>query len=215
MSNFRLSHLSISIFFGIIFLFFTSVGKAQNSSAPTVGRGAAAKYFQAENPEPPRKSYSGENFLYLMAGPFASSSSYAWKGGDKRTGTGRQLLSVTYLFDQWNSIDVNLRLDLIEYKLDEENPSKLTITPFWTFPLVETRFPIYFGLGTGLGIFLKQIENESNISFDYQIATGIRVPELIGSAGVVFELALKNHLHLLSDGQFIGTSIGAGAIFSF
>lgn len=215
MRNFnKLIHISIAAFF-VFFLPFVCLAQSQKS--PTVGREAAAKYFQKDKEElqasGPR--HNGNNYLYLMAGPFSSSSSYSWKGSDKRTGAGRQHLSITYLFDQWNSIDVNLRLDLIEYKLDEESPSKLTITPFWTFPMVETKFPLYFGLGAGLGVFLKQIENESNISFDYQIATGIRLPELIGNSGFVFELALKNHLHLLSDGQFIGTTVGVGGIFTF
>lgn len=188
------------------------------AQAPKVGRGAAAKYLSKDKvEESPSKSKvsDGDNFLSILVGPFVSSASYAWKGNDKRTGIGKNNLAVTYLFDQWNGIDTNIRIELTEFGMDDEKPSKLSLLPLWTLPMAETHFPLYFGLGAGVGIFLKQIEQESNLTLEYQAVTGLRFPNLLESSGFIVELGFKNHLHLLSDGQFSGTSLSVGAIFNF
>lgn len=188
-------------------------------SAPKVGRSAAAKYLEPATKEigPPVSARSGptDGFLYLMAGPYISSASYAWKGGDKRTGVAKNSYSITYLFDHWGSIDTNIRIDFNEFVLDDDKVTKMTLMPLWTFPMIETRFPLYFGFGAGLGVFFKQIQDESNLSLDYQLVSGLRFPELFENAGFVFEFGLKNHLHLLSDGQLNATSLTVGALFSF
>ena len=198
-------------------IFLSAASFAQ--SAPKVGRGAAAKYLSpstTEVGEPSSKHRSaGDGYLYLMAGPYVNSASYAWKGGDKRTGIAKSSYSITYLFDQWNSLDTNIRIDFTDFVLEDDKALKMSLMPLWTFPMVETRFPLYFGFGVGLGIFFKQIENESNLSVDYQAVTGLRFPDLFENTGFVFEFGLKNHIHLLSDGQLNATSLTVGALFSF
>lgn len=184
-----------------------------------VGRGAAAKYFSKESdsgkPYEPPSSSGGDSFMSLMVGPYISSAAYAWKGSDKRTSVAKTDYSVTYLFDHWGSIDTNIRIGFTEYKIDDEKLMKLSLLPLWTFPMADTRFPLYFGFGAGLGVFFKQIEDESNISLDYQLVAGFRLPDLIENFGFITEFGLKNHLHILSDGQLNATSITLGGIFSF
>jgi hypothetical protein len=53
------------------------------------------------------------------------------------------------------------------------------------------------------------------LSFDYQLIAGVRFTNLSGRFGLFFEYGLKNHLHLLSDGQVNGTFLSGGAVFSF
>lgn len=182
-----------------------------------VGKGAAAKYLSTENPElTANKRPTGTgNYLTILAGPYLNSAAYAWKGSDKRTGVAKNTYSVTYLMDQWHNIDVNVRGDFTDFLIDDDRLLKFSIMPLWTLPLVETGFPLYFGLGTGLGIFFKQVDQESNLSFDYQLVLGLRAPNFYGNVGPVVEFGMKNHLHILSDGQLNATALTVGLIFSF
>lgn len=207
-------------------------------SQPIVGRKAAAKYFERRpnqaidvsdqddevvntrsgsrgSANSGSDSGSGGELMMLGLGSFVNSTAYNWKGTDKRDNVGRLSYGVTYLFDAWSKIDTNLRLDFNEYKLDDDRAVKLSIMPMWTFPQFDSRFPIYFGFGVGLGVFFVQVPDESNLSLDYQLVAGTRFLDLYENFGFFVELALKNHLHLLSDGQFNGTALTAGAAFTF
>lgn len=191
------------------------------AQTPRVGRRAAAKYFQkdveadTEMVEQETRSFSGGRLLMLHLGGYSQSSSYAWKDNDRRNGVGRATYGVTYLYDQWAGIDLNIRFDYNEFKIDDKGASKLTAMPLWTFPMAETKFPLYFGAGLGPGVFFTQLQDESNISLDYQLVVGARFMELFETnAGVLVEFGLKNHLHVLSDGQFNGTTLAVGFAFA-
>lgn len=194
---------------------------AQAQSAPkvgnNVGKGAAAKYLAKDTEvlEGAERGVQNRQMLMILVGPYLDSTSYLWKGSAKRTKVGIATYGVTYLFDRWSAIDVNFRGEFSEYKIDDDRLLKLSLMPLWTFPMWESDFPLYFGLGAGLGIFFRQVEDESNLSFDYQLVTGLRVPDLFEGVGFAMEFGLKNHLHILSDGQFNGTNISVGTVFSF
>jgi hypothetical protein len=194
-------------------LFFFSESFAQT---PKVGRKAAAQYFQndAELARRPSQA-SGDQVLMLSLGTFIGSKAYQWKGSGTRDNVGRTSYGVTYLMDQWTGMDVNLRADFNEYKVEDDRAVKLSLLPLLTFPHASSRFPLYFGLGLGLGVFFQQVSEESNLSLDYQLVAGARFMDLFENVGFFFELGLKNHLHILSDGQFNGTALTAGGIFSF
>lgn len=196
------------------------------AAGPIVGKKAASKYFgrsTANEIEEQNTDIKGEGhrernnseMLMLSLGSYLNSTSYAWKGEDKRDNVGQLNYGVTYLFDSWGKLDTNLRMDFSEYKIDGDRARKLSVLPVWTFPSVESRFPLYFGFGLGLGVFFSQLPDESNLSFDYQLIAGARFMDLFQNIGFFAELAQKNHLHLLSDGQFNGTALTAGAVFSF
>jgi hypothetical protein len=206
--------------------------KIAQNSPPVVGKKAADKYFgrtsagavdvtdmdkdpSERRANESRSSGGGDEMMMLALGTFVNSAAYNWKGSDKREDVGRISYGVTYLFDSWSRIDTNLRMDFNEYKVGDDRALKLSIMPLWTFPQVDSRFPIYFGFGVGLGIFLVQLPDESNLSLDYQLVGGARFLDLFENFGFFGELALKNHLHLLSDGQFNGTAVTAGAVFTF
>lgn len=189
------------------------------AQTPRVGRDAAAKYFgnppPAQENEVSQNASNGNGMLMLQIGGFINSDAYEWGMNGKQEKIGKASYGVTYLFDQWHGIDVNIRGDFNEYKVAGNRAVKFSIMPLWTLPMVESNFPLYFGLGTGLGVYFKQLDDESNISFDYQLVAGFRLRDLFNSVGIVVEFGLKNHLHLLSDGQFNGTALTAGTVFSF
>jgi hypothetical protein len=83
------------------------------------------------------------------------------------------------------------------------------------FPDANSRFPLYFGGGAGLGVFFKQLENESALSFDYQLVAGARFFDLIDNFGLMIETGMKNHILLFSDGQFNGVFLTVGGVFNF
>jgi hypothetical protein len=185
------------------------------TSSPTglsTGKSAAAKYLSSPSAG---DRIVGDNFLSIMAGPYINSASYAWKGSDKRTGIAKATYNVTYLFERWHNIDVNIRGDFTEFQLDDEKFLKMSLMPLWTLPMADTRFPLYFGFGAGLGVFFRQVDGESNLSLDYQLLTGLRFPDLFENVGPILEFGMKNHLHILSDGQVNATALTIGAIFSF
>jgi hypothetical protein len=193
------------------------------AGAPKVGRKAASRYFAVADPnkdnadssERRRPSSSGDGLLMVHVGGYSSSTSYAWKDSTKRTGVGQANYGITYLFDQWHGMDFNFRFDFSEYKIDDQRASKLSFIPLFTFPRVETHFPIYFGLGAGPGVFFTQLEDESNLSLDYQLILGARWVDLYENFGVFTEFGLKNHIQVLSDGQFNGMAWSVGALFTF
>lgn len=194
---------------------------SDGQGTPKVGRKAAAKYFEKDVQPERRPSTSsggiggGESLLMLAVGTHLNSTSYAWKGGDKRTEIGRASYGVTYLADEYWSMDLNLRIDFNEYKLDDVRATKFSVLPLLTFPRAETRFPLYFGFGAGGGVFFQQVEQESSLAFDYQLVAGARFLDMFNNFGFFAELAMKNHLHILSDGQLNGSTLTVGGVFTF
>lgn len=181
--------------------------------APRVGREAAAKYFQRS----PSADTVGPNdhFLALHLGKFMGSQSWDW-GPSGLEDIGNTSIGVTYRVEEWaNSMDLDIRVDFNEYSLGGEKPFKMSLMPLLTFPDAASRFPLYFGIGAGLGVFFKQLKEESPLAFDYQLIMGARFFNIIENTGFFVEAGLKNHLLLTSSGQFNGTFLTAGAVFTF
>lgn len=183
-------------------------------SQPQVGRKAAEKYFE-EDKKMIEKNSSTENVLMLHLGKFVNSQAYDWGPLAQTNDAGQALYGVTYLFDDWHGLDLNIRIDFQEFSLSNNRAVKLALLPLWTFPKAETKFPLYFGLGAGAGIFMQQLTNKSNLSFDYQLVMGARFLDLSPGVGAFVEYGLKNHLHVLTNGQYNGTSFAAGVAFTF
>lgn len=187
---------------------------------PAVGEGAARKYFRArkgtvdKSDRAPAAS-GGARYLALHVGTFISEDSYKW-GKNQKDDVGQLNTGVTYKVGEWTgSMDLVFKADLTTYSLREGGATKLSLMPAVTFPDVEGRFPLYFGAGAGVGVFFKQIEDESSLSLDYTLFVGARFFELIESVGFLVEAGMKNHILLLSDGQFNGVYFVLGAVFQF
>lgn len=210
--------------------------------APRVGRQAAAKYFQkrqtASNDVDDQGSGpsayssgsgnssssssfqgSGDHYLALHFGKMMSSQAYDWGPQPMMKDAGDYTAGITYRLGEWkNSMDLNLRLDFIQYTLDgatQTHPQKLSFLPMITLPDVSSRFPLYFGVGMGPGVFLQQVDGKAPLSLDYQLIAGARFFNVVDNAGFFIEAGLKNHLLLWNSGQFNGTFLAAGAVFTF
>ncbi|AHI05274.1 hypothetical protein BDW_03830 [Bdellovibrio bacteriovorus W] len=191
---------------------------AWGQEAPVVGRDAAAKYFQKRDPA---QSYNSGNsnsdhFLAIHFGRYMGSQSYDWSKQGQKDDVGGNNFGVTYRMGEWqNSMDLHIRIDYTEFDLPEENASKLSFMPLITFPDASSRFPLYFGAGLGLGVFFKQVSDKSALSLDYQLVLGARFFDIFENTGFFIEAGLKNHIHVLSSGQFNGTFLAGGLVFTF
>jgi hypothetical protein len=200
-----------------------------------VGRKAAQKYMGKKGEEPGHKktdddsrdadtANGGPNAHYLAVhlGSFVSDNSYKGNAQDG-SNIGRFNLGVTYRLGEWvNSADFAIRVDYLTYAYNaypghDGRAKKLSFMPVLMFPDASSHFPLYFGAGAGLGVFLNQVQdgNPSILSLDYSIFAGVRFFDVIERTGFFLEAGLKNHILLLSEGQFNGTFVAAGAVFNF
>ena len=186
----------------------------------TVGRKSAQKYMgrvPSGTPAGAPSSTGETHYLAIHVGGFLSDTEYKWGAKDADTNVGKLTLGVTYRIGEWqNSMDLDARVDYQTFNLQDGSASKLSFLPVIVFPDASSKFPLYFGLGAGLGVFTKQLPGESSISFDYQLLLGARFFNIRGTnAGFFVEGGLKNHVLLLTDGQFNGTFLAVGGVFTF
>lgn len=183
------------------------------SRLPRVGRAAAQKYF-VKDAQDDDDGGANSRLLSLHIGGYLKSKAHQWGSQATSEQVGVQTMGVTYKIGEWvRSMDLNLRIDYFQYEVDKEKPIKVSFLPLLTFPDAATDFPLYFGMGLGGGFFLKQMERESNLSIDYQLVFGIRWTDLWNRSGFFIESGIKDHIHLLSDGQFSSQFLTAGAVF--
>lgn len=185
-----------------------------------VGRKAAQKYMGPHDAPTGTEAGSqmgpGDHYLAVHVGGYISDNSYRWGTKDNQSDVGDATIGVTYRVGEWqHSMDLALRVDYSAYGLDDGTAGKLSFLPMITFPDASSKFPLYLGAGIGLGVFTKQIDRESALSLDYQLVLGARFFEVVGNTGFFVEAGVKNHLLLLSDGQFNGTFVAVGPVFTF
>ena len=186
---------------------------------PVVGRKAAEKYMapkKDESRQAERESGAENHIMTVYIGSFVNDHSYKTGGNDSLDNAANLNLGLSYRFGEWTNVaDINGALEYTTYSLRGKSVQKLSLLPKISFPDVSSHFPLYFGLGAGLGIFTKQLHAESAISFDYQVFAGLRFLNVFPQTGFFVETGLKNQILLLSDGQFNGWFISLGAIFAF
>ena len=198
--------------------------KAPAKNRP-VGRKAAEKYMGPKKDAPAEGSTKraagtamspNDHYLAVHIGGFISDTAYKWGARDSSSNVGKWNLGVTYRVGEWhNSMDLLIRVDFASFQLDDGRANKLSFLPVVTFPDSSSRFPLYFGAGLGLGVFVNQLSNESPLALEYQLLAGIRFFDILQNTGFFVEAGLKNHLLLTSDGQFNGTFIAVGSVFTF
>lgn len=192
---------------------------AFSEEAPRVGREAAAKYFQKRTPqqvESKREQGPDDHYLALHYGAFMDSQSWEWAGSGRTNNVGDYSAGLTYRLSEWhNSMDLGIRVDFSQYKVNSDHPLKMSMMPIVTFPDASSKFPLYFGFGAGLGVFFKQIDGKSPLAVDYQLLLGARFFNVYENAGFFLESGLKNSFFLSTTGQFNGTFLSGGSVFTF
>jgi hypothetical protein len=187
------------------------------------GEKRAREYFQKRPKNEPQETYSrrpasegaAPRYLALHVGSFFTSQAYKW-GHSEQGDKGKLNVGLTYRLGEWvNSMDLAMRVDYTTYDFPEGQARKLGADLLFTFPDANSRFPLYFGAGIGPGFMIKQIADESILALDYSLVAGARFLNVIDTMGFMIETGLKNHIHLLSDGQFNGVFVNVGTVFTF
>ena len=214
---------------GLIFTAFSATAQAQilvedSAEAPQrrtkVGKKAARQYF-SERKRPAsssRRSPSsdGARHMNIYIGGYLDDKQYRWGDLDREEDVGEMIFGVQYRIGEWvNSMDLFFRGEFQTFDIDSDQPNKLSLMPVIAIPDAKSGFPLYFGVGGGLGIFFSQLDKESDLSLDYLLMTGLRFPQLFGTWGFNFEVGMKGHIHLFSSGQFDGVYYALGAVFEF
>ena len=155
------------------------------------------------------------HYLALHAGGFFEDKTYNW-GSEFEENVGGMSLGFTYRMGEWvNSSDFMFRVDYTAFDVGSGRSTKLSFLPSVSFPDANSGFPLYFGAGIGPGVYFKQLDGESSLSLDYQLFAGARFYNVFESIGLTFESGLKNHINVLSDGQFNGVFFTLGTVFIF
>lgn len=177
----------------------------------SVGRLAAQKYFTKDAQTGNQLT---DRLISLHVGGYMHSKAYLWGSEAATEKAGVQTTGVTYKIGEWpQTMDLSLRLDYFQYEIGNSRPIKISFLPMLTFPDSGSGFPLYFGGGIGPGVFISQISQESALALDYQLIFGLRWPDIWRNSGFFIESGIKDHLHVLSDGQFTSQFLTAGAVF--
>lgn len=148
---------------------------------------------------------------------FLNSSSNKWGSEGKGEDMGRFNFGLTHFRgpSEWIG-DVAIRTELTTYRVNGRQPVKLAALPMLFYPEWTDEFPIYFGVGLGLGIMFNSPKNESAFTFEYQASLGFKFDKIFSPSegwGFFLEGGIKNHLNILSRGEFDSEYIAAGVSF--
>ncbi len=207
----------------VIVLIFAVVQQAPASSP---GKAAAMKYFTKKRPkttesrEPAaqvvRQSVNSKSYdpghsrlLALAVGSLINSKNYQWTEEQQLSGWNGELF---YQDASEGYFGHGYHLELQKYAAFDEEFSKISFLFSFTFPR-RLSFPVYLGVAGGPGYFTKQLRGESAFSFDYKAYVGFRLNEVYSQYFV--QAGIKNHIHVLSDGQFIGWFVSSGVAYRF
>jgi hypothetical protein len=200
--------------------------RAEYSGRPPTGESAARKYFRkpassavAPAPTTTKKVSADEDrehYLAIHIGSFFNTDSYQWGQSSHSSNVGRLMAGLTYRMGSLGGLsDWFIRADFLNYSLPEGSALQLGLIPMIMIPDSSSQFPLYFGVGAGPGVFFNQVQGSSSVAFDYQLVAGVRIFNLIEETGFFLESGLKNHVLLLTQGQFNGFYVAGGAIFYF
>lgn len=166
-----------------------------------------------------KKSLSSANkkrFLSLELGKVLHLGENSWEGNEA-TSFDDLFAEVSYKYGEWvNWGDLLFSFSYASQSINGNKARKLGIMPMISFPDAESRFPLYFGLGVGPGIYMKKIQNQSSVSVDYNLFAGLRLYNLFKESGLQLELGIKNQMMLFSNGKFNeGFYVSTGMVFKF
>lgn len=197
----------LSVFF--IILTFAGV---QQVFAASEGKEAAMKYFtKSSKRQLASRSVvdpGNSNLLAMAVGSLVDSKSYQWTD-NQLSGWNAEIF---YHNASEGYFGKGYHLELQKFASEDEEFSKVSFLLSFTFPR-RLSFPVYLGVAGGPGYFTKQLRGESAFSFDYKAYLGFRLNEIHSQYFV--QAGIKNHVHVLSDGQFNGWFVSSGVAYRF
>ena len=112
--------------------------------------------------------------------------------------------------------DFNLKAELQNFRLNKDRATQINITPIFSLPEIENGFPVYVGLGAGMGFYPYLIlRNKPFLSLNAQFFVGLRLINFYKNLGLNAELLLHIHRPFLDNRLYMNTMGNLGVIFSF
>ena len=193
-----------------------SIGHSQET-----GKGAAMKYFVPNESQssvksgksvvsrgPAQANMETENLLGLSVGSLLNSKSYGWLDEE----TSGWSVEAQYLSQGEDYISRGYHFELQKFSSKERELTKLSFLVSFNFPR-RLSFPVYLGVAAGPSYFVQQLKGSSEFALDYRAYAGLR---LSGTYGQYFlQSGVKNHVHVLDSGQFIGWFFSSGVAYKF
>lgn len=196
--------------FRLLFIIAIMTGVQQGWAAET-GRQAAMKYFTKKSKTRSKTrapASSGSRLLGISMGTLVNSKSYNW-AEEEFSGWTAEL---TYLSETDGNFGRGLHLEMQKFADQVDDLTKVSFLFSMTFPK-RISFPVYVGAAVGPGFFIKQREGESEFSLDYKAYLGLRLNQV--NSQYFLQTGVKNHVHVLSDGQFVGWFVSSGVAYLF
>lgn len=154
-------------------------------------------------------STSTENSIVgLSVGGLFNSKSYGWMDESFKGWS----VEATYQSPMAGYFARGFHLEYQKYITDRADLGKVSFLMSFTFPR-RVDFPVFLGVAAGPGYFTKQIKNESEFTIDYKGYVGLRFTQQ--NAQYYLQSGIKNHVHMLSDGQFISWYLSSGVAYKF
>lgn len=112
--------------------------------------------------------------------------------------------------------DLNLQVAMFSSKLATRRATLLEVSPRISIPEVQTAFPLYIGLGLGLGFYPRYIIKKlPPFSVNNQFFIGLRFFEIYHNLGFSAEINLRMH-YLFSELEiYLETFAQMGLILNF
>ncbi len=206
--------MEISLKFLLLFGLLGALRPEQGLAAAT-GKSAAMKYFskKAKQPRlssraPASAAVTGQGLLGLAVGSLINSKSYGWVD-EELTGWN---MEVSYLRAGRGTFAQGFHLELQKFGAQGQDLTKLAFLLSFNFPR-RLSFPVYIGVSAGPSFFLEQKDEESEFALDYKAYLGLRLNE--AHSQYFIQSGVKNHVHVLSDGQFVGWFVSSGVAYKF
>lgn len=202
----------------LMFLFFWQCSLSPSVHAAT-GKAAALKYFQHKKKKSSAAAQvssraavrepGAHQMLTLAVGSLLNGKSYHWIEDDD---FGGWTAEASYVDAASGTFANGFHLELQNFVQGDEKLSKISALVSFIFPR-RLSFPVYIAVAAGPGYFVKQRKNESEFSIDYKSYIGFRLDD--DHSQYFLQSGVKNHIHMLSDGQFIGWFVSSGVAYKF
>lgn len=200
----------------LLVLFMLLLAGVQQVEAVETGKRAAMKYFTggAKKQIKTRQTASisptqpGHRILALAVGSLVNSRNYN-EGQGQYMGWNAEAF---YLKADQGYFAKGYHLEMQKFSTHLRELTKLSFLLSFSFPR-RLSFPVYLGVAAGPGFFLKQNKGKSQFSFDYKAYLGLRLNQ--ENSQYFLQTGVKNHVLVLSDGQFVGWFVSSGVAYTF
>ena len=190
-----------------IFLIFISCSFADSKDKKKEdSRYTVKNYFSGKKSTSPR-----DMVLYLGSSVYSGAKSFKRKPFTSFiAGFRQQIWKIS------NIGDISLKTEIQSFRLKNGRATQININPVFSLPDRENGFPVYVGLGAGVGFYPYFIlMGEPSLSLNGQFFAGLRLVNLYENLGLNAELALNMHVPFRDSQLYMETIANLGLIFSF